>query len=365
MSEVPFLESISRQEVLQASESFGLARKLKMTRRAKTSSFSKTPADSGNMTRRAKTSSSSTTPAEGGNNRPRNHLITDATKPFTFSFLHYGVKKSITVNQTPDEETWPGGALWDLGVLLAQFLVHNTRGASLESKREPPKRLRGALSDFAWKDIRVLELGCGVGLTGLVAATLGAKVTLLTDLDVVVDRVASPNVQQNTNPGPNKSCGYRLTKAGGRVAAVPLCWGSSQDEQEAAATMEHLSKATNKTKRPKGAAVEDKKTAREGIPDLIIIGDVAYQHKPGAPSHFDALLSTLLKFLDEKTLVLFGTRMRMPASADLLAMFHEHMDETLYPPLEADELDPAFRSESLGRKHNMTLHLLRKKKSVP
>jgi hypothetical protein len=45
-------------------------------------------------------------------------------------------------------------------------------------------------------------------------------------------------------------------------------------------------------------------------PDLIIIGDVAYQQKPGAPSHFDVLLSTVLKFAGNKTRIVFGTRMR-------------------------------------------------------
>ena len=42
----------------------------------------------------------------GGGNRPKNHLITDAASPFTFSFLRFGKVRSITVNQTPKEETW-------------------------------------------------------------------------------------------------------------------------------------------------------------------------------------------------------------------------------------------------------------------
>ena len=49
---------------------------------------------------------------EDEQNKPRNHLITDATSPYTFSYMQYGQRKSITVNQTPEEETWPGGALW-------------------------------------------------------------------------------------------------------------------------------------------------------------------------------------------------------------------------------------------------------------
>jgi len=303
--------------------------------------------------------SNSTSNAPSSANRPRNHLITDATEPFDFTFCRYGVSTTITVHQTPDEDVWPGGALWDLGVLLAQVLVKLTRGATLSGNKTTPvpTRLLQAVSDFSWKDMRVLELGCGVGLTGLVAATLGAKVTLLTDLDVVVDKVAQQNVECNTLAGPSKVCGYRTTRNGGRVVAMPLCWGNIDDEDATKAALERLTpKQSTKRKSPKASSA---KRSREGVPDLILIGDVAYQHKPGAPSHFDALLSTLLKFMDEETLVLFGTRMRMPASADLLEMFRHHMVELVTPPIEAHEVDSSFGEHELGRKHNMTLHVLK------
>jgi predicted nicotinamide N-methyase len=202
-----------------------------------------------------------------------------------------------------------------------------------------------------------LELGCGVGLTGLVAAALGAKVTLLTDLDVVVDNVSRPNTELNTLPGPNKTCGYRVTKAGGKIMAMPLCWGNENDERNAIEALESLTP-------PVTSARKTSTKESNGKPDLIIIGDVAYQHKPGAPSHFDVLLSTLLKFVDDKTIVLFGTRMRMPASADLLTMFREHLDELVDPPVEAHELDPSFATDELGKRHNMTIHVLRLKQRL-
>ena len=100
---------------------------------------------------------------------------------------------------------------------------------------------------------------------------------------------------------------------------------------------------------------------RTGIPDVLLIGDVAYQHKPGAPSHFDDLVSTALRFSDHRTLLIFGTRMRMPASADLLDMFRESFDEVVTPPIGADELDGSFEDVALGRRHNITIHLMRRK----
>jgi predicted nicotinamide N-methyase len=260
-------------------------------------------------------SSSSSPTLEEGPNRPRNFLVTDATKPYTFSYLQYGKPVSIIVHQTAEDETWPGGALWDIGVLLAHFLVAlaGFQPATVSKGVKPPTRLLEAVPYI--KGLTVLELGCGVGLTGIVAAAvLGTQLTILTDLEVVVEKVARPNLELNSAPGVsiNKQNQHkltsRLTKAGkrGRILALPLCWGN---EQHADAVMDCLKKYTKLEKashRRKG----DPPPNATGQPNLIIIGDVAYQHKPGAPSHFDALLSTVLKFMGPHTLVIFGTRMR-------------------------------------------------------
>jgi predicted nicotinamide N-methyase len=276
---------------------------------------------------------------DSNNNKPRNHLITDATKPFHFDYTKFGAKERLTVHQTPSEDTWPGGALWDLGVILAKLLVSWTRGATY-FKATP---LPCSFSGFGVKGSIVLELGCGVGLTGLVAASLGAKATILTDLQAVIEQVTQKNVEENAQPGPSKTCGYRKTRAGGKVVAMPLSWGDTYDEEATQQKLQELVKLKN----GKGT------TTRTIYPDWILIGDVAYQHKPGAPSHFDILLSTLLKFVGPETKVLFGTRMRMPASQDLLQLFHTHLLETA--SAEAHELDPGL--SGMERKHNMTIHI--------
>ena len=47
----------------------------------------------------------------------------------------------------------------------------------------------------------------------------------------------------------------------------------------------------------------------------------------------------------------------MPASADLLDMFLEHMEEVASPPIKADEIDPTFKKF----KHQITVHIMRRR----
>jgi predicted nicotinamide N-methyase len=338
--------------------------------------------------------SSTASTTTSSTNQPRNLLITDATQPFTFSFRgRSAVQCTITVNQSPDELTWPGGALWDLGVLLSEVMVGlflrqsavevtlTTRtdcGKSKSSKRSialPTRILERARSDrlkHLDSNSVILELGAGCGLTGLVAGmALNAKVTVLTDLNIVVEKITLPNLVINSASSSSSSASSALkprtiNNGNGKVIAAPLCWGNIEDETKVTNQLKvlgHSSYKTNRSRRKtKGTTQEgdanDEPILDHGKPSLILIGDVAYQHKPGAPSHFDDLLSTLLKFSDRRSVLIFGTRTRMPASEDLLRMFLEHYDELVEPPLTADEIDPSFS----GLKNNMTIHFLQLKR---
>jgi predicted nicotinamide N-methyase len=340
-------------------------------------------------------------------NCPRNLLVTDATQPFTFSFKgRFGIFTSLTVNQTPDDDTWPGGSLWDAGVLLSQLFVAlalaenggsctvTTTTRTVEGKAKSTNRivtLPTRVSEVMSSKIKsmqdtaiLLELGCGVGLTGLVAAAaIGAKCTLLTDLPVVIDRVTEPNVVQNSNTASGSGSSSTTTtvvaavaavrprtinKGKGAVVAAPLWWGNEADEVAVASLLKSLAAAipANKAqsrRKKKGAASVEQSTSsnrQPGLPDVILIGDVAYQQTPGAASHFEDLLSTLLKFVHDDTIVVFGTRIRMPASVDLLELFLQHFDELVSPPLRADEID----SSLAGVKHNMAIHFLQRKKNT-
>ncbi len=312
-------------------------------------------------------------------NKPRNHVVQDATSQFTFTFKQFGSQKSISVDQTADEDTWPGGALWDIGVLLAKVLVMvNTpppSSSSASNKKQElyvPRLRTPGIWPTSWKDCTILELGCGVGLTGLVGAALGAKLTLLTDLDVVVEKVTKKNVELNKGS---------FVGMGQKVLAVPLAWGNENDETACRKILEDVKSSSSsnssasrrKVKKGKGKTKTGNPSQKEGIldvstntntttdPSIILIGDVAYQHKPGAPSHFDILISTLLKFTTTpSTVVVFGTRMRMPASADLLEMFREHFEERI-EPVGAHEIDRSFDNSALGRSSLITIHVFKRK----
>ena len=242
-----------------------------------------------------------------------------------------------------------GGALWDVGVLMAKLLVMATSPPPPPNSREPfiPRLVApGVWGPVSWRERRVLELGCGVGLSGLVAAAVGARAVLLTDLQVVIDGITQRNVQHNSR--------HLGGNGGAKISAMSLCWGNADDEAAAAQELDRLAppllhdekgsgaggrKKKKKSKARKGVAASDalppssSPISREGMPDIVLIGDVAYQHKPGSFSHFEALMSTVLRFTDEHTLVLFGTRCRMPASADLLEMFRLNFHEVIEPIL--------------------------------
>ena len=377
-----------------------------MAKRNKSSKSAQKPGNA--QQKQQKSVTSVTTGNDAGDaptiNCPRNLLVTDATQPFTFSFTgRFGIFTSLTVNQTPDDDTWPGGSLWDAGVLLSQLIValaltdnggsctvttttRNVEGKAKSTNRivTLPTRVSEVMSSRikSMQDTAILmELGCGVGLTGLVAAAaIGAKCTLLTDLPVVIDRVTEPNVALNTSTtsGSGSSSNSStvaavrprtINKGKGAVMATPLCWGNEADEVAAALLLlESLAAAIPNNKaqsrrKKKGAAPAEHSTCSShpaGMPDVILIGDVAYQQTPGAASHFEDLLSTLLKFVHDDTIVVFGTRIRMPASVDLLDLFLQHFDELVSPPLRADEIDSSLN----GIKHNMAIHFLQRKKNI-
>ena len=152
---------------------------------------------------------------------------------------------------------WTGGAVWEGAQLLSRLLI--AQPASLWQQRK-----------------RVLELGAGVGLVGLVAAELGAREVTLTDQVVFVAQ-------------------HNLANAGGlsaaareRVSVRRLKWG------------------------------EDLASA-QGPYDLLLGSDIMYD-----PNLYDALAETIIALTAADGEVLLVTREGSPtdAAATLEAAFY-------------------------------------------
>jgi predicted nicotinamide N-methyase len=246
-------------------------------------------------------------------NVPRNVFVKDVNTPYTYEVNAFGRRKQVVVRQSSADETWPGGALWDIGVLLSHVFCSSTF-TPIHNNR--------------WTRTKVLELGAGVGLTGIVVGVLGAQQVLVTDLPVVVDNITQPNVELNSEH--YKCIGSKKEL---RVKARALSWGNERDEKGALAAL------------------------NGSYPDLIIAGDVSYQQKPGAPSHFEALVQSVLHVSNEDTIFVFGHRVRMEASNDLLEDFRKHF-EYLRDPIPAEQIDSSFAQVG---KHNISIHIMKRR----
>ncbi|XP_066284198.1 protein N-lysine methyltransferase METTL21A-like [Branchiostoma lanceolatum] len=118
---------------------------------------------------------------------------------------------------------------------------------------------------FPMQDKKVLELGAGIGLVGIVASLLGADVTL-TDLPNIVG-----NMEENVRPNTKEGCKYP-------PKVRPLVWGRN------------LFKVN-------GPSIHY---------DYVIGADVFYIEET-----FHDLLATLRHFCDPQTTVLLGCHFRV------------------------------------------------------
>ena len=205
----------------------------------------------------------------------------------------FGKRTTLKVRQVlNDPEVWPGGALWDSGVLLARLFA--------DPQLSPVSRT-------AWRSTTVLEIGTGTGLTGLVCAALGARQVLLTDLPAVVEKVTAPNVAANRD-----LVGPATVDSRPRLVATPLTWGVPDDIAKvlemvarpgnaassgglAAASSSSSSQKKGRSRRRQQQQQQQQQLQQQASPparfvDLVIGGDISYKS-----DFFDALLDTVLQ----------------------------------------------------------------------
>lgn len=258
-----------------------------------------------------------------------------------------------------------------------------------------------------------------------VSTTSSSCTVILTDLDVVIQNVTLPNVQRNIksikhnvfkttfplfHDFPSKNAHNSIDQQGtstidaepmqqqlplniytiknnsssgssGCLIATPLCWGNHDDMKVVQSMIRYLQKpqhnqnsnhATHESVIVNDTENNDGRylcsNSNDGIPDILIIGDVAYQHKPGATSHFDVLLETILHFTKcDQTMIIFGLRIRMNASMDLYQMLLQYFVDII-EPIVPNEIDPirfpmANHSNNKKSMNTMTIHFMKRKQN--
>jgi predicted nicotinamide N-methyase len=181
-----------------------------------------------------------------------NNLLQELmTNPFKMNFNHFGSAKQLVIRQR--FEYGIGGVLWDCEYILTQYLL-------MQRHRD------------RWNGASIVELGSGTGMAGLVAWLLGARLSILTDLEEVVKEITAPVAEENC---------YNADKR--RKAALvvqPLHWGSAEHAQQA---MARLRAAT-----PLNAGKKEAEKDTVLRFDFVIAADVVYRSEDHLP-----LLSTI------------------------------------------------------------------------
>ncbi|KDO30248.1 hypothetical protein SPRG_19800 [Saprolegnia parasitica CBS 223.65] len=151
------------------------------------------------------------------------------------------------------------GKLWDSALILTTYL---SRHQTVLSRK------------------RVLEVGSGLGLVGMVCARLGAAAVTLTDMDEVV-----PMLQYN----------LQLNALEAIASAAPLCWGTSSS---------HLSPPF----------------------EVVVMSDVVYD-----PAGYAPLVQTLLDVTTPSTTILMAHRSRHPQEQDFFQLLRASFDTETIP----------------------------------
>ncbi|KAG0578646.1 hypothetical protein KC19_4G039000 [Ceratodon purpureus] len=172
-----------------------------------------------------------------------------------------------------------GGVMWDSGVVLAKLLEYaaDTHGLQLRGKK-------------------CVELGAGCGLTGCVAALLGANVTM-TDMEDRL-RLLQKNVDENS---------YSLSKAG-RASVRELTWGDKPEREIV-----------------------------NPLPDFVVASDVIYNEKV-----VPELLQTLRELTSPNTTVLLSGELRNDAVLE--CFFKLALEDFLIGRVLEADLHPDFCS---------------------
>lgn len=193
---------------------------------------------------------------------------------------------------------WAGSVLWAAAEVLVEHMLLNKRTI-----------IEGA---------SILELGCGLGVPGMVCSLLGAKEVLLTEQDQLVPLLVK-NIETNFPTSPNEDGDVdNDALVYSRPKAVPLNWGTEESIQ----FMSNRAIETN----TKSAREEENSDGTKSVKpfDVILICDCVFEPLYG--DSWKLLCETLaVVAVDNTTEVLISCERRSEdAIDDFLEMLSEH-----------------------------------------
>jgi len=154
--------------------------------------------------------------------------------------------------------------LWQAALLLCEYLEDNAQPLKLQGSSYARSLLLLRLLSSNLNSRSVVELGAGTGIVALLAAQLGAKEAILTDIESVVGNMQA-NIDANTVP------------AGCTAAAKSLDWIQvSEAFEEAGGLGKSGGRKPSKEESYQAALKALPEFCQPGKVDLILASDVVY-----------------------------------------------------------------------------------------
>ena len=182
--------------------------------------------------------------------------------------IKIGDVDEIMLNQTSMGLMAISGVVWDAGLLLVDYLVTETQDLNHS----------GLIR-------RSLDLGCGTGVVGLVAALLGAERVVLSDT-----LAAAPSLNENiemlschVTTKNNASVSISFVSYDWRELDLPLEFKQMSDVEEVKEEREGEDKVGNKATAATKAVGGGNNDDDDGVWDSLLCSDVLYDHHAHAP----------------------------------------------------------------------------------
>ena len=236
-------------------------------------------------------------------------------------FAYPDLNVELTITQGWDESgAGTGAAVWDSAEGLARCVAETGALSALRQHPTAAPHVRDVDDARAWwRGKTVVELGAGLGLTSLVAASAGA-LALCTDGDDRVVRMCAENARANaSNVLRARAEDERETARDSRVPphAARLLWG---DEDDARTAEDWIRTANEKSEVDKVEGEIEKvegcsrsRSSSSAHPAVILLADVVYGERSES---WRALVGTLRRLAGSETLVAMSHTRRGNGASD-------------------------------------------------